>query len=327
MRREGFERVRHLGGTGSDQGRDILSWKDGRRFAFQCKRVKAFSAAEGEAEICKLRGLEIVEQPQEVVFVLPIALRAAIRKLIRKAWGDEATCHFWVGNELDERAKRFPDLVEDFFQIPVEGAKPSLSDAVGGVTSIPNPPVHYLVREEALAALRAKLLAPGSTRLGITSPRHAVGVQDMGGIGKSVLAAALAQEEEVKGAFPDGIFWVAVGRQPDLRRLQIELATAAGEVQPIIESVHQGKLLISRLLAGRTVLVVLDDLWNLDDAAAFNVLGPRGRLLITTRHADLLVGRGPRSSAWSCSVRTPPSPSSQNGQAKKSTACRSKRRR
>src|SRR5947209_17480943 len=120
----------------------------------------------------------------------------------------------------------------------------------------------------------------------------AVGVQGMGGIGKSVLAAALAQEAVVKAAFPDGIFWVAVGQRPDLRRLQIELAMAAGEARPIIESVHQGKLLLSRLLAERTVLVVLDDLWNLDDAAAFNVLGPRGRLLITTRHADLLVGLG-----------------------------------
>ena len=292
VRREGFERVQHLGEAGSEQGRDILAWKEGKRFAFQCKRVKAFSAAGGEEEIRKLRGLDTNEQPQEVVFVLPIALRAATRKAIWKAWGDEATCHFWVGNELDERAKRFPDLVEEFFQIPVEGAKPSLSEAVSGVTSIPNPPVHYLAREEALAALRAKLLAPGSARLGITSPRQAVGVQGMGGIGKSVLAAAVAQEGEVKTAFPDGVFWVAVGQQPDLRRLQIELAMAAGEARPIIESVHQGKLQLSRLLAERRVLMVLDDLWNLDDAAAFNVLGPRGRLLVTTRHSDLLVGLG-----------------------------------
>jgi hypothetical protein len=102
VRREGFADVQQLGETGSEQGRDILAWKEGRRFAFQCKRVKAFSAAKGEAEIRKLRGLETDEQPQEVVFVLPIALRAVTRKAIWKAWGDEATCHFWVGNELDE---------------------------------------------------------------------------------------------------------------------------------------------------------------------------------------------------------------------------------
>jgi len=142
VRREGFAHVQHLGEAGSEQGRDILAWKEGRRFAFQCKRVKTFSATEGKAEIRKLRSLETDQQPQEVVFVLPIALRAATRKAIWKAWGDEATCHFWVGNELDERAKRFPDLVEQFFQIPVEGAKPSLSEAFSGVTSIPNPPVH-----------------------------------------------------------------------------------------------------------------------------------------------------------------------------------------
>lgn len=292
VRREGFERVQHLGEAGSDEGRDLLAWQGGRRFAFQCKRVKAFSSAQGEAEIRKLQSLKAEERPQEVVFVLPIALRAETRKAIWTTWGDEETCHFWVGTELDERVKRHRDLVEEFFQIQAEAVRSAGPEAPSGVTSIPQPPVHYLPRDEALAALRAKLLAPGSTRFGITSPRRAVGVQGMGGIGKSVLAAALAQDEEVQAAFPDGIFWVAVGQQPDLRRLQIELALAAGERQPIVESVHQGKLLLSRLWVGRRVLVVLDDLWSLDHAEAFTLLGSQGRLLVTTRHSDLLVGLG-----------------------------------
>lgn len=35
VRREGFERAQHLGQAGSEQGRDILAWKEGRRYAFQ----------------------------------------------------------------------------------------------------------------------------------------------------------------------------------------------------------------------------------------------------------------------------------------------------
>ena len=51
----------------------------------------------------------------------------------------------------------------------------------------------------------------------------------MGGIGKSVLAASLARDEEVRQAFPDGVFWLTVGQNPSLKNLQFELAQALGK--------------------------------------------------------------------------------------------------
>jgi len=39
VRREGFERAEHLGEAGGEGGRDVVAWKGGRRFVFQCKRV------------------------------------------------------------------------------------------------------------------------------------------------------------------------------------------------------------------------------------------------------------------------------------------------
>jgi hypothetical protein len=38
VKREGFTRAEHLGEAGSEGGRDVVAWKDGRRFVFQCKR-------------------------------------------------------------------------------------------------------------------------------------------------------------------------------------------------------------------------------------------------------------------------------------------------
>ena len=93
---------------------------------------------------------------------------------------------------------------------------------LSGVTAVPKPPPHYLPRPEILGALKAKLLAKHTARLGIMSVRQAVGVQGMGGIGKSVVVAAAVVGVEVKKLFPDGVFWVAVGQQPDLVRLQVE---------------------------------------------------------------------------------------------------------
>ena len=55
VQREGYARAEHLGEAGSEGGRDVVAWKDGRRVVFQCKRVKTFTAAHARAEIEKLR--------------------------------------------------------------------------------------------------------------------------------------------------------------------------------------------------------------------------------------------------------------------------------
>jgi NB-ARC domain len=40
-----------------------------------------------------------------------------------------------------------------------------------------------------------------------------LGLQGMGGIGKSVLASALAHRPEVRRAFPDGVYWITLGQE------------------------------------------------------------------------------------------------------------------
>jgi CO dehydrogenase nickel-insertion accessory protein CooC1 len=50
-----------------------------------------------------------------------------------------------------------------------------------------------------------------------------VAITGMGGIGKTVLASALAHEPEVRQAFPDGIYWLTIGQKPNLLDLQNQL--------------------------------------------------------------------------------------------------------
>ncbi len=121
VRREGYERAEHFGEAGSDQGRDVVAWKDGRRVVFQCKRVLAFTVATAKREIDKLRALPAGEQPQQIVFVVSRTVSADTRAAIRAEWGDGETCHFWVGNELDERVKRHPEILREFFQLSPDG--------------------------------------------------------------------------------------------------------------------------------------------------------------------------------------------------------------
>ena len=55
VEREGYERTEHLGAAGSEQGRDIVAWREGARWAFQCKQVRNFGPKVALA--CELYGL------------------------------------------------------------------------------------------------------------------------------------------------------------------------------------------------------------------------------------------------------------------------------
>jgi hypothetical protein len=156
---------------------------------------------------------------------------------------------------------------------------------------VPNLPAHYLPREEVLAGLKQKLLARGAS-VGITGQSSAVGVQGMGGIGKSVLAAALAHDSAVRQAFPDGIYWLTVGQKPNLLDLQNRLLGQLTGSKEALTAEQEAKGALREALEGRTALVVIDDAWTIDDADAFSVTAPPARLIITTRNNEVLVGLG-----------------------------------
>ncbi len=134
------------------------------------------------------------------------------------------------------------------------------------------------------------LLLGGSRTVGITAPSPKVSVQGMGGIGKSVLAAALARDGEIREAFPDGVVWVDVGQKPELVMLQAQLADFFEDHIPDIISPQQGKSHLSKLLADKACLLIVDDVWKVKHAAAFDALGPEGRLLISTRQQVVVSG-------------------------------------
>ena len=116
-----------------------------------------------------------------------------------------------------------------------------------------------------------------------------VGLAGMGGSGKSVLAAAAARDPKVREAFPDGRFWLELGPDPPLLQLQASLAAALGDSRPITD-VPQGRARLSRLLAERRCLLVLDNVWDQAHVSAFAVAGPPCRVLVTTRDTATVPG-------------------------------------
>jgi hypothetical protein len=161
---------------------------------------------------------------------------------------------------------------------------------LGALFAVPSLPPHFLGRPELMSRVRDALLVDLQTPQVITSADARVGMQGMGGIGKSVLAAALARNREVRQSYPDGIVWISCGQnltRDDLLSRQRDLAKHLGGDKPF-DSLPQGQGVLRELLAAKAVLLVLDDAWQASDAQAFDVLSPRCRMLVTTRDAGIL---------------------------------------
>lgn len=164
------------------------------------------------------------------------------------------------------------------------------------IMQAPRLPDQYVERLDELRCLKKKLL-PGKT--GGPLPVSRVILHGMGGLGKSAMAAAFARDKEVQNAFPDGILWVTLGKEPDLpqRLARWGLELAAPKDLTIFNSAYfdtqarRDKL--RDLLEDKVCLLVVDDVWEEDHVEPFSVGGSKCLLLITSREANMLDGAIP----------------------------------
>ena len=168
--------------------------------------------------------------------------------------------------------------------LPQLGERRPLAELSG----VPELPPHFVARSAEVAALAEKLLATNGSLVGVTGVATKLGLQGMGGIGKSVLAAAVVREDAVRAAFPGGVFWLALGQTPDLLTRQASLYSLLTSKTADFKDAQDGRLKLQQVLRGRDCLVVLDDVWRLADAEAFNVLDTEARLLLTTRDGAIV---------------------------------------
>jgi WD40 repeat protein len=106
----------------------------------------------------------------------------------------------------------------------------------------------------------------------------------MAGIGKTVLAQALCLDEVTQAAFPDGIIWLPLGKDPkDPVPPLREAAKAIGDSLEGYDSPQSASNRLRSCLRNKAALLVLDDVWDPRDVAPFLFDSLTSRLMITTR--------------------------------------------
>jgi len=148
---------------------------------------------------------------------------------------------------------------------------------------VPELPGHLVTNASLFNDIKRNLLAETTDK-----QKPPIVLKAPSGAGKSVMAAALARDADIRQEFPDGIFWLRLGSEVDLLAQQIALFHALGETPTDIFDMEDGTKRLNELLAARACLVILDDVLETQDILVFNVLGEHCQLLITTSESNLL---------------------------------------
>jgi tetratricopeptide (TPR) repeat protein len=147
----------------------------------------------------------------------------------------------------------------------------------------PPAPRVFIGRDEVLRELIAalKLGEEGAGPIALTA------LKGMGGIGKTTLAAALANHSEVETALSEGTLWAGLGPEPEVMSLLAEWGAQLGEDFAQFDSPETRSRRLSTLLHDKKALLIVDDVWQAEAARYFLVGGSRCRSLITTRDNEI----------------------------------------
>ncbi len=156
--------------------------------------------------------------------------------------------------------------------------------------AIPPLPIqmHELIgRDDLLQQLKTHLLAQKSLALSA--------LNGLPGVGKTAIVNQLAHDRDIQAYFEHGILWAGVGQHPNMIGLLSKwgalLTLAPFEIARLTNAAEWGNTLRD-VIGERRMLIVLDDVWRIEDAFALKVGGPQCTYLLTTRIPQLAVQFG-----------------------------------
>jgi WD40 repeat protein len=237
--------------------------------------VALLSPAARQSPICRCEHLRALRKGRRVIPVLAaqeVELPLYFEDLEFRDISDPASYRERLEALIRDLASAEPVRPPDRLRTPV--AAPPL-------------PPHFVPRHDALEQLRKAVLAESDSRTTV------IALWGIGGVGKTVLAKALCHDEAVQDAFPDGVIWLSLGRDPgDLVRYVKEVGRFLGDAADRYETLSAGTGRLRDLLSSRAVLIVLDDVWDVKHVEPFLASASASRLVFTTRDQAIATAAG-----------------------------------
>ncbi|KAM3099242.1 NB-ARC domain-containing protein [Phormidesmis sp. 146-35] len=184
-------------------------------------------------------------------------------------------------NEFDELWESKRSLKSKLQAVPEQTLKSGLK--AGAPFPGVRLPENFVPRPEAFDPVKQRLLAADDRALVVSA------IAGLGGLGKSVLAAALVLDAEVQMRFADGVLWVTLGQNPDLQNLLGDWICTLDKSRESYSAttLESASSYLQTLLIDKRMLLVVDDAWNGAHVEHFRVGGAACRVLVTTREAQI----------------------------------------
>lgn len=151
--------------------------------------------------------------------------------------------------------------------------------------SLPPYPRLFIGREQDVAALEDRL----GVKKAFSQRQPITVIRGWPGVGKTTLVQHLVHDRQIRSMFPEGLLWGSVGDRGkvystfkkwgrELGLFHLQNMTTAEEVMDELR----------RHLWGKKILIVVDDIWTLEDGIYVSQLAtPDTTLVLTTRFTDL----------------------------------------
>jgi tetratricopeptide (TPR) repeat protein len=236
-------------------------FQDGILAGLAANKVSLPPQPDFQAALNKVSG----EVARQVAAEFPKIL-AEFKKLSQQLAGISAQVD-GVSAKMDKTKE---EIIEEVRKIP----HPTLTAPAG---TAPSPPKLFVEREKDVAELLRRLT--GSNKITL--------VQGWPGVGKSSLVAAIAHNEALKTAFPDGVLWVALGPQPSVSAELGNWLTSFGLDPREFPTPENRSQRLAAILRDRKMLLIVDDVWEAAHAQPFLVGGADCRTLLTTREPEV----------------------------------------
>ncbi|KAJ9671111.1 hypothetical protein PVL29_027211 [Vitis rotundifolia] len=225
-----------------------------------------------------------------------------VRSLIHTCCTSFNPCHIVfnvkMGSKIKEITNRLEELSTKNVGLGLRKATVELGlERVDGTTSTwQRPPTTSLIdepvhgRDDDKKVIIEMLLKDegGESNFGV------IPIVGIGGIGKTTLAQLVYRDDEIVNHFdPKG--WVCVSDESDIVKITNAILNAFSPHQiHDFKDFNQLQLTLSKILVGKRFLLVLDDVWNINNYEQWSHLqtpfksGARGsKLVVTTRHTNV----------------------------------------
>lgn len=156
------------------------------------------------------------------------------------------------------------------------------AESSGPFGNAPAMPTLVVGRERDMTHLREQLFIRLAESQ-VSGEMAMVVVRGWPGVGKTTIARAFAHDSDMRRSFTDGVLWTSLGQSPSVRSVLNSWCQSLSLDPGEDSSDMQISERLAGCLATRRMLLIIDDVWRVDDAGLLLIGGRDCATLITTR--------------------------------------------